>query len=204
MLIGQSYRAEPNPFVPPGSGMDQRLSDVVGRVVLTPNAYLDMIYRFRLDKATLGNRGQELALNVGPTNLKFGTSFLLIPAEQPSQLITVPGSGNTILYGKREQLGVGLNAKLTRYWSLSLGETINLSNASNIVNGVVTPQANSTTLQSAIAAIYQDECMAFIATASQSAIRNGDVTPGYTVMFSILFKNIGQIGGNLLSVSPGQ
>jgi LPS-assembly protein len=203
MLIGQSYRAEPNPFVPPGSGMDQRLSDVVGRVTLAPNSYLDMIYRFRLDKSTLSDRGQELALSAGPANLKFGAAFLLLPAQQPSQLITVPGSGNTILYGKREQLTVGVNAKLTRYWSLSAAETINLTNASNIVNGVTTPQANSNSLQSSIAAIYQDECMAFIASASQSAIRNGDVTPGYTVMFSILFKNIGQIGGNLLSVSPG-
>jgi LPS-assembly protein len=49
MLIGQSYRAQPNPFLPPGSGAEQRLSDVVGRVVLSPSSYLDLIYRFRLD-----------------------------------------------------------------------------------------------------------------------------------------------------------
>jgi LPS-assembly protein len=199
MLVGQSYRAETNLFVPPGSGMDRRLSDIVGRVVLAPSSYLDMIYRFRLDKSTLSNRSQELALTVGPANLKFSASFLLIPAEQPGQLITVPGSGNTILYGKREQLNLGLNARITRYWSLVVGETINLTNASNIVNGVVTPQSNSTNLRSALQAIYQDECMAFIGTISQSAIRNGDVTPGYTVMFNVIFKNIGEIGGNVLS-----
>jgi LPS-assembly protein len=204
MLIGQSYRAETNSFVPPGSGMDQRLSDIVGRVVLAPSSYLDLVYRFRLDKETLGNRGQEVALSAGPPNLKLSTSFLLIPAEQPSQLITVPGSGNTILYGKREQLSVGVTAKLTRYWSLLASETINLSNATNVVNGIVTPQASSTSLQSSIQAIYQDECMAFIAAASQSAIRNGDITPGYAVTFSVVFKNIGEIGGNILSVNPGQ
>jgi LPS-assembly protein len=202
MLIGQSYRAETNPFVPPDSGMDQRLSDVVGRVVLSPSTYLDMIYRFRLDKESLANRGEELALSAGPANLKVGATFLLIPAEQPSQLITVPGSGNTILYGKREQVSFGVTAKVTRYWSVIAGETINLTNATNIVNGVVTPQANSTNLQSSLQAIYQDECMAFIATLSQSAIRNGDVTPGYTVMFSVIFKNIGEIGGNVLSIAP--
>ncbi|HEV2186746.1 MAG TPA: LPS assembly protein LptD [Stellaceae bacterium] len=204
VLIGQSYRAEPNPFVPPGSGMDQRLSDIVGRVVLAPNSYLDMIYRFRLDKESLADRGQELSLGVGPANLKLGASYLLIPAEQPSQLITVPGSGATILYGKREQLNLSLAAKVTRYWSLAASETVNLTNATNIVNGVATPQANNANLQTSVSAIYQDECMAFIATASQSAIRNGDVTPGYQVMFSVVFKNIGQFGGNVLSVSPGQ
>jgi hypothetical protein len=37
--------------------------------------------------------------------------------------------------------------------------------------------------------------------ASPSGIRSGDVTPGVSVMFSIVFKNLGEIGGNVLSVS---
>ena len=45
--------------------------------------------------------------------------------------------------------------------------------------------------------------MAFIASLSQSGIRNGDVTPGYSVLMSVVFKNIGEIGGTVLSVSPG-
>lgn len=202
-LVGQSYRAEPNTFVPPGSGMDQRLSDIVGRATFSPSSYLDLIYRFRLDKSTLSNRSQELGFSVGPGNLKFSANYLLMPAEQPSQLITVPGSGNTILYGKREQTTFGLSAKLTRYWSLVASETLNLTNSNNIVNGTVTPQASSSSLQASLQAIYQDECMGFIATVSQSGIRNGDVTPGYTVMLSVVFKNIGEIGGNILSTSPG-
>src|SRR5205814_836957 len=60
LLIGQSYRAEANPFLPPASGAAQHLSDVVGRVVLAPSSYLDLVYRFRLDKGTLGNRTQEV------------------------------------------------------------------------------------------------------------------------------------------------
>jgi len=202
MLVGQSYRAERNPFVPPGSGIDGNLSDIVGRIVMEPSTYLDLIYRFRLDKATLGNRTQEANLIVGPTNLRASASFLLIPAEQPNDLITVPGSGETILYGKREQLTLGLNARLTRYWSLLGSETINLTNATNIVNGVTTPQASSTLLYTNLSAIYQDDCMAFITTLTRSSIRNGDVTPGYAIVFSVVFKNIGEVGGNILTVAP--
>jgi LPS-assembly protein len=201
MLIGQSYRAEPHPFLLPGSGADQRLSDVVGRVTLTPASYLDLIYRFRLDKDTLSNRLQEVGFNAGPTNFRFGANFFLIPAELPSDLITVPGSGQTILYGKREQVTFNATAKLTRYWSLTGSETLNLTNSTNIVDGVAQPQSNSTSLNATLAATYQDECMAFIASISQSGIRNGDVTPGYSVLLSIVFKNIGEIGGNVLSVS---
>jgi LPS-assembly protein len=201
-LIGQSYRAETNTFLPPGSGADQRLSDIVGRVTLSPSTYLDMIYRFRLDKATLSNRLQEVGVSVGPSALRFGTSYLMIPAEQASDLITVPGTGQTILYGKREQLTVSATAKLTQYWSLQGSETINLTNSANIVNGVATPQSSSTSLNSQLAAIYQDECLAFVGSVTQSGIRNGDVTPGVSVMFSVVFKNLGEIGGNVFSVAP--
>jgi LPS-assembly protein len=203
MLIGQSYRAEANPFIPPGSGADQRLSDVVGRVTLSPVSYLDLIYRFRLDKTTLGNKTQEIGFATGPSSFRLSGNYLLIPAEQVSQTITVPGTGQTILYGKREQLSVAATARLTQYWTLTGTETINLTNSTNIVNGIATPQSNSTSLAATLSATYQDECMAFITSLTQSGIRNGDVSPGYSVMFSIVFKNLGEIGGNILSVSPG-
>ena len=203
MLIGQSYRAETNPFIPPGSGIDKRLSDVVGRVSLAPSSYLDLIYRFRLDKDTLSNRLQEVTASGGTPDFRVSGSYLLIAAEQPNDVITVPGSGQTILYGKREQATLAATVKLTRYWSLIGSETINLTNSANIVNGVSTPQSNSTSLSASLSALYQDECMGFITTITQSGIRNGDVTPGYGILVSVVFKNIGEIGGTVFSAAPG-
>jgi LPS-assembly protein len=201
MVIGQSLRAETNPFLPPASGAAQRLSDVVGRVVLSPNSYLDLVYRFRLDKSTLSNKTQEVGINAGPENLRVGLNYLLIPPQQLNQVVTNPLSGQTVLFGKREQVNVSLTAKLTRYWSLAGSETVNLTNSTNLINGVVTPQSNNTSLYATAAAIYQDECMAFIGSVTQSGIRSGDVTPGVSVMFSVVFKNLGEIGGTLLSVA---
>jgi LPS-assembly protein len=201
MLIGQSYRAETNPFVPPDSGINGRLSDVVGRVTLAPSNYLDLIYHFRLDRDTLSNRLQEISVGTGTGILRLNAGYLLIPAEQPNQVIAIPGSGETILYGKREQVNVSASVKLSRYWSIVGYETFNLTNSANIVNGVSTPQSSSDSLQASLSAVYQDECMGFITTLTQSGIRNGDVTPGYAVLVSIVFKNIGEIGGNVFSAS---
>ena len=201
LLIGQSLRAETNPFLPPASGASQRLSDVVGRVVLSPNSYLDLIYRFRLDKKSLSNRTQEVGMIAGPENLRVSLNYLLVPAQQQNQVVTNPTTGQSILLGKREQLSVGVTSKLTRYWSLAGSETVNLSNSTNLINGVATPQSNNTSLYSTLAAIYQDECMAFIGSVTQSGIRSGDVTPGVSVMFSVVFKNLGEIGGTVLSVA---
>ena len=203
VLIGQSYRAQQNLFLPPSSGATQRLSDVVGRVTLSPNSYLDLIYRFRLDKSTLSNRTQEVGLSAGPQNLRLGLNYLLVPPQLESDILTNGVTNQTILFGKQEQLSVSLTSKLTRYWSLTGSETVNLTNSNNIINGVVTPQSSSNSLYATLAAIYQDECMAFIGSVTQSGIRNGDVTPGVSVMFSVVFKNLGEVGGTVFSASGG-
>jgi LPS-assembly protein len=200
MLIGQSLRAQTNHYLPPGSGAEDNLSDLVGRFEASPTSYLDLIYRFRLDKATLGNRSQEIGANFGPQNLRFGVSYLLMPAEQLNQVVTNPATGQTVLYGKRQQLTLNLTTKLTRYWTLRGSETINLTNSDNIVNGIATPQSSSTSVYANISAIYQDECMAFVTSLTQSGIRSGDVTPGVSLVFSVVFKNLGEIGTTLAQV----
>jgi LPS-assembly protein len=205
LLVGQSYRAENNPFFPVGSGAENRLSDVVGRVVLSPSAYLDLIYRFRLSKSDLANRSQEIGVATGPQNLRLSANYLLLPAETESSVATSPltTTGQNVIFGRREQVSFDVTAKLTRYWSLHGSETLNLSNTSDIVNGVVVPQSGSTSVYGTIQAIYQDECVAFIGSVTQSGIRSGDVTPGWSVLFSVVFKNIGEIGGTIASIAGG-
>jgi len=203
LLIGQSYRAQPNPFLPPGSGAEKRLSDVVGRVVLSPSSYLDLIYRFRFDPSPLTNRNQQISISTGPPSLRVSGNFVYLPAQLQSDLVTNPVTGQNVLYGKREQLSFTVAAKLTRYWSMQASETINLTNSTTLVNNVPSPQASSSSLYGSLAAIYQDECMAFIGALTQSGIRSGDVTPGYAVVFSVVFKNLGEIGGPLATFSGG-
>jgi LPS-assembly protein len=203
LLIGQSYRAETNLFLPPGSGAATRLSDVVGRVVLSPSSYLDLIYRFRLNNANLSFREQQATISTGPTNLRVSATYVLIPAQAPSDVVTNLTTGQTVIYGKQEQLTFAVTAKLTRYWSLQGSQTINLTSSSNIVNGVATPEASSDSLYASVSAIYQDECMAFIGALTQSGIRNGAVTPGISILFSVVFKNLGEIGGNIGTIAGG-
>jgi LPS-assembly protein len=197
LLIGQSYRAQPNLFLPLGSGAENRLSDVVGRVVLSPVSYLDLIYRFRFDTSPFADRVQQVGVNAGPQSLRVSGSFIYLPPQMQSQVVTNPATGQNVLYGKREQLTFNLTAKLTHYWSLQAAQTINLTNSTTFVNGVATPSASGASLYASLSAIYQDECMAFIGSVTQSGIRNGDVTPGVSVLFSVVFKNLGEIGGTV-------
>jgi LPS-assembly protein len=203
LLIGQSYRAQTNPFLPPGSGAEKRLSDVAGRVVLSPNSYLDLIYRFRLDGSNLGYRSQQVGISAGPQNLRVSANYILLPAQLANEVVTNPATGQNVLYGKQEQLSFVVTAKLTRYWALQGTETLNLTNSTNIVNGVPTTQASNTSLYASLSAIYQDECMAFVGAVTQSGIRNGAVTPGVSVLFSVVFKNLGEVGGTVATLGGG-
>ncbi|MBV8133794.1 MAG: LPS-assembly protein LptD [Alphaproteobacteria bacterium] len=197
LLIGQSYRAQPNTFLPLGSGAENRLSDVVGRVVLSPNSYLDLIYRFRFDTSPFADRVQQVGVSAGPQSLRVSGSYIYLPAQLQSQVVTNPATGQNVLYGKREQLVFTATAKLTHYWSVQGSQTVNLTNSTTLVNGLATPSAANASLYASLSAIYQDECMAFIGSVTQSGVRNGDVTPGVSVTFSVVFKNLGEIGGTV-------
>jgi LPS-assembly protein len=203
VLVGQSYRAQPNPFLPIGSGAERRLSDMVGRVVLSPNNYLDLIYRFRYDTSPWSSRFQQVGVSAGPQSLRVSTNFVYLPAQVQGEQVTNPSTGQNVLYGKREQVSFSVVTKLTRYWSMQLSETINLTNSTTLVNNVPTPQASSASLYGSVSAIYQDECLAFIGSVTQSGIRSGDVVPGYSVLFSVVFKNLGEIGGTVASIAGG-
>ena len=101
-LVGQSYRAETNPFLPPGSGAEQRLSDIVGRVVLSPNSYLDLIYRFRLDGNTFANRepaglDQRRSGQFAPQR----QLLLEVPPELPSEVAINPATGQPCFTASR-------------------------------------------------------------------------------------------------------
>ncbi|HET7593827.1 MAG TPA: LPS assembly protein LptD [Stellaceae bacterium] len=188
LLVGQSYDWTINPNFLPGSGLDHRQSDVVGRVTLSPNPYLDLVYRFRLDHADLALRRQEISGTVGPSNLRLGLSYLQIAAIPSIQLPS------------QRQISATLSAQLTRYWSMQLLETRNLGTAPVPVTATGTPLTTvgtTQTLNSGIALTYRDECVAFITSLTQSGIVNGDVKPGTSLVFTIVFKNLGDIGSTL-------
>jgi LPS-assembly protein len=204
VLVGQSYRSNVNPFLPLTSGAFNRLSDVVGRVILQPSSYLDLIYRFRVgDAGGPDSALQQATVAAGPANLRLSATFIYVPPQAPSSALNSSAIGTTVIYGRQQQLTFSATAKLTRYWSVQGSETLNLTATSNIVNGVVTPVAANSSLYASLSAIYQDECMAFVGAITQSGIRNGAVTPGYAVLFSIVLKNIGEIGGTVASVGGG-
>ncbi len=175
MLVGQSYRLEKSTPFQIGSGLQTQVSDVVGRLVVSPADVFDLFYRLRLDHSDLALRRQEAGFNGGPSNLKFGASLISvksIPGLTPLQTGT--------------QVSVNLSAALTRYWSLKLNDTRSVS-------------SGGTTIYSGASLVYEDDCFAIKTTIQQSGIRLGNVTPGVDVLLTLVFKNLGEVDEQVLS-----
>jgi LPS-assembly protein len=169
MLIGQSYRLQNTGGFAAGSGIEHQQSDIVGRFIVSPNDLLDAVYRYRLSKDDFTLQRQEVGVAGGPTKLRLSLNYIKLP---PDLLSTDTGT--------REQISVGATIGLSRYWTVSAATTNNL-----------TGQVG--TVSSSIAATYQDDCLGFITTLAQSGTRDRDVRPGASLVFSLVFKNLGEV-----------
>ncbi len=58
-MLGENFRLKRDPFSIPTTGLGEKRSDYVGRLILAPNRYLELIHRFRIDKATLSLQPQR-------------------------------------------------------------------------------------------------------------------------------------------------
>jgi LPS-assembly protein len=174
-LIGQSYAFEQSNFFQPGSGLSTRLSDVVGRIAFTPNKTLDLVYRWRVDSHDFSLRREEMTAKMGPESLN--GSFSLIDFRPIVGSTTIPAG---------EEIAATVTAELTRYWSVSASDTRALANGGQ-------------TVASDVALTYRDDCIAVIGSVVQSGISVGDVHPGVSVVLTLVFKNLGQVGERVLS-----
>ncbi|WP_163364469.1 LPS assembly protein LptD, partial [Escherichia coli] len=64
--IGQSYRISSRPTLfPDGTGLTDRVSDIVGRTVIRFRDFVSFTHRYRLDKDGLAFRRNEVDMTLG-------------------------------------------------------------------------------------------------------------------------------------------
>jgi LPS-assembly protein len=169
VLVGQSYRFQQHTDFPAGTGLDHRLSDVVGRVVFSPGRYVDLFYRARLDSQDLAMRRQEVGLSGGPASIRGNISYI--------STSSIPGLP-TVLPAK--QISAALSISLTDNWSGQITHTQNLNNG-------------STSLNSGLQLTYRDDCLAVVTSIQRSGIAFGDLHSGTSFVLTFVFRNLGDV-----------
>jgi len=168
-FVGQSYRVERDENFQPGSGLEDNMSDYVGRVLLQPTQYLDLLYRFRIGKDNLEAIRNELDVAVGPPALNLQLGYLDI--NNTSGIAGFPG---------RSELTMQLNSKLSEYWSAFVAHRRDLEADSSLsTEGGIT---------------YHDECILIQAVARRSFYSDREIEPEDSFFLRLVLKHLGEIG----------
>ena len=170
-FVGQSYRLSEADVFAQGSGIEDNLSDIVGRVEIRPNYDLNLLYRYRLDKDTLAFRRNEVDLSVGPPALNLDLGYISVTSDSTEDE-----------FDDREELNWTLRSQISRYWTIYGGQRIDLG--------------ESQTRQARIGAIYQDECFLLQGVIQRNFFEDREIKPEDVFFVSIVFKHLGGVGNN--------
>ena len=169
-FIGQSYRFNDDSPYNPGTGLNEQLSDVVGRLSISPTNNLDFLYRFRFNAEDMRSRRNEVTMGVGPPRFRFNLTYLFFDEEV-----------ETSQFGDREELSGSIYAGITRNWAAFASARRNLE------------ETNSGFISLGGGVEYSDECLIFISSISRRFTQDRDLVPSTTILFQLIFKNLGEV-----------
>jgi LPS-assembly protein len=169
-FLGQSYRFHKDTTFPVGSGLEDKLSDIVGEIRMAPGTFYSLLYRFRLDKDSLTPRRNEITLGGGSPRFRLGASYIFIDE--------FAGTGG---FGDRQELTVNVRSQLTQYWSLSGRTRQDLEGAGVLSYG--------------LQAAYEDECFRLTADYVRNRTRDREIRPSDTFLFRFVLKHVGEVQG---------
>ena len=110
-FLGQTYRFGGTDLFPSGVGLDDDLSDIVGRFNIEIGEYVRLLYRFRLDHHQRMARRDEVGGHVGPEAFRVSANYLFID--------NLAGPAG---FGERREFNLKLATRLTDSIALE-GET---------------------------------------------------------------------------------
>lgn len=168
-FIGQSYRIHADNDLKRQVGIEGNLSDIVGRLEVRPNRYMDVLYRFRADDGTMEFRRNEIEFSAGPEAFRVSGNYIYID-DDPSDAAVE----------KREELRLSFKSRIDYFWSVSLRTQRDLRD-------------DGGTLFSGMQVRYEDECFIFTANAERRFTQDADFEPTDKLFFRLTFKNLGSL-----------
>ena len=171
-VFGQVYRFHADSVFTQQSGLAGHFSDYVGHVDLTPNPYVTLQYRFRLDKNSFASRRSELNAAVGPELLRVSSSYIFVKS-----------NGTPSVPNSTEELFIALSSRFARNWSIVASHRQNLG-------------VNGGPIRTDIGLTYEDECAVIGLEFANDNTQDRDFKKGLAVVLRISMKTVGDIKFN--------
>jgi LPS-assembly protein len=161
LLLGQSLRTRETHIYAEGAGLNDRLSDYVGRLTISPGRYITLVDRIRLAQ----NKNLDVQRHELTTTLGTNTTYLSLTYANVADTDLVDD-------GIRDQEAVSgaLRLQLTKYWGTEFRHTRELgSEGGSLLNfGALR---------------YTDECFDIVLFAQRTFTVNRDIQPDTTIGF---------------------
>ncbi len=179
--IGQSYRLTRKPGIfPEGTGLTDRLSDVVGRTRVRFGRLIDATHRFRVDKDNLAVRRNELDLTVGTDETYAQLGYLKLNRNIRRDIEDLRD---------KEELRLAGRVKFARYWSLFGATVLDLTGKRedplSLADGFEP-------VRHRLGIAYEDECLELGLTWRRDYERFGTFREGSTIGFRLALKGLGR------------
>ncbi len=177
--IGQSYRFDADRQVfPDGTGLSERVSDIVGRTEVRFRNFLAFTHRFRLDKDNLAVRRNEIDATIGSQRNYFEVGYLRLNRD----IQTVEDLRD------REEVRAAGRVTFGRYWSAFGSGVFNLTSAAE--DPVFSPDGFQP-IRTRLGIAYSDDCIELGFTWRRDFITAGDAARGNSFQLFFALRNLG-------------
>jgi LPS-assembly protein len=177
--IGQSFRLTNQSVIfPDGTGLSDKVSDVVGRSEVRFKDFVKLTHKFRLDKDSFAIRRNEIDATVGSRSTYIQVGYLKLNRD----INTVEDLSD------REELRLAGRVRVARYWSV-FGSTI-----VDLTSGNEDPSSTSDgfdPIRHRLGVAYDDDCLSIAVTWRRDYQPTGDARRGNTFLFRLAFRNLG-------------
>ena len=179
--IGQSYRLTAKPTLfPDGTGLSDRLSDVVGRTTVKYRDLVALTWRYRFDKDSVALRRSELDATIGNDHTYALIGYLRLKRNIDPTIEDLRDRSEIRLAGRLE---------IARYWSLFGSTTIDITTRAedplSLANGYQP-------VRHRIGIAYTDECLDIGLTWRRDYQTSGDARRGDSYLVRLVFRGLGR------------
>lgn len=179
--IGQSYRLSSSPTIfPDGTGLTDRVSDIVGRTVVRFRDFLSFTHRYRIDKDGFAFRRNEVDATLGSRNTYLQLGYLRLnrnigPALEDLQ--------------DREEARVGARVQIAKFWAVSGSILVDLTDR---FEDITSQSDGFQPVRHRLGVNYEDDCLRLGLTWKRDYETTGDARRGNSFILSLAFKNLGR------------
>jgi LPS-assembly protein len=177
--IGQSYRLTQRIGIfPEGTGLTDRMSDIVGRTRIRYGRLIDITDRYRLDKDNLAVRRNELDLTIGTTQTYAQVGYLRLNRDVDPNIEDLRD---------REELRFAARILFARYWSIFGATVVDLTDKTE---DPLTTADGWQPVRNRLGFLYEDECLSLGVSWRRDYEQVGAFRKGSTFSLSLALKGL--------------